>query len=921
MALVGRDAELARVLDAVLRVPTAGLVVVAVSGEAGIGKSRLLAEAAARLGSRGWRVLPVAGDRLERQIPYGTLAGAVRALAPDSAYTEGLRRETLAALEQGPVADASGSFARACAATTRLLTALSAAGPLALVVDDLADFDEDCLALFAVVLRRLAAAPIGLVTSGRSHLAQPAPAADELLARLAERAELVAVELGTLTAGQLADVVTPVLGARPDEALAAQLHRRADGNPFFATEIARSLAESRLLARDGDRVRLAVPPDEVRLTRRDAVLRRVVPLAPAARAVARTLAVLGAVELQRIGLVAEVAGLPEAAVAAAFDELVRAAVVVRDEQRRYRFSHAIVADALYGEIGPAQRRQLHGQVARPLLAARGRGEPVDLLDLARHVAESASPGEVAAVQVLTDAARYAVAGAPDAAADLCERALSLLGPGAARRSGLLALRCRALARASRPAQAVQAGREALALLPPGEERYRTATAVISSLFLLDRIDEAIEVADRQLAEGDPPAALQAQRAVMLAFGGRCEEAAEQGALAAATVPASPGEEVVVCGQLAMLASMLARHAETVALADRALRASGDSTALRLQALAVGASTEALAGLVPQAARRLRQASELVDGSVAHLFSGELALTRVVLDWLGGRWDAALEGLRTVTPELTVRRQAMLAAALGAVELEMRTWRGEFAVAASLAAHPAPRLPNLANLHAWALAGYQAATGDRDAALATLHAALDSGPAPYGTLLLSRRIELDPAGDGRDAWVKALVEVATPSISPWSTTTLHRTLGQVRADPQALREAAGLAQSGGLPFEAARAQLALGELVEAEVPALVDAYRLFARLGAHGLRRRAGRRLHELGARVPRTRPGAAGLLSESEERVARLVQQGMRNREIATALHYSPRSIEVYLSRIYAKLRVASRLELARALDAMDAAA
>jgi DNA-binding NarL/FixJ family response regulator len=72
-------------------------------------------------------------------------------------------------------------------------------------------------------------------------------------------------------------------------------------------------------------------------------------------------------------------------------------------------------------------------------------------------------------------------------------------------------------------------------------------------------------------------------------------------------------------------------------------------------------------------------------------------------------------------------------------------------------------------------------------------------------------------------------------------------------------------------------------------------------------------------RCPRARSRAPGLITESEEGVARLVQQGMRNREIAAALHYSPRSIEVYLSRIYAKLRVSSRLELARALDAMDA--
>jgi DNA-binding NarL/FixJ family response regulator len=165
-------------------------------------------------------------------------------------------------------------------------------------------------------------------------------------------------------------------------------------------------------------------------------------------------------------------------------------------------------------------------------------------------------------------------------------------------------------------------------------------------------------------------------------------------------------------------------------------------------------------------------------------------------------------------------------------------------------------------------------------------------------------------------VKDLIEVTAPQATPWATTTLHRTLGLVRRVPDELRTA--IADADGLPFERARAQLFLGELDGREVPALVEAYRLFARLGAHGLRRQAGRRLAELGAKVPRIRPGRAGLLTESEERVARLVQQGMRNRDIASALHYSTRSIEVYLSRVYAKLRVSSRLELARTLDQLD---
>src|SRR3954451_2901374 len=157
MALVGRDSELAEVLGAVSRVPTAGLVVAAVSGAAGIGKSRLLAEVAGRLATRGWRVLAVAGDRLEREVPYGVLAASVRGLAPDNAYTEDLRQDALAVLDAE-----EASFPRACAALTRLLTAMSAAGPTAVVADDLANLDDDTLALFTVVLRRVAAAPIAL---------------------------------------------------------------------------------------------------------------------------------------------------------------------------------------------------------------------------------------------------------------------------------------------------------------------------------------------------------------------------------------------------------------------------------------------------------------------------------------------------------------------------------------------------------------------------------------------------------------------------------------------------------------------------------------------------------------------------------------------------------------------------------------
>ena len=309
---------------------------------------------------------------------------------------------------------------------------------------------------------------------------------------------------------------------------------------------------------------------------------------------------------------------------------------------------------MYDEIGPAECRRLHRLCAEELLTERGAGE-TDLLELAWHVSESASPGDAEAVQVLTEAARFALSNAPEAAAGFCDRALALLKDGAPERGGLLALRCRAMARASRPAAAVAAGREALALLPPGEERWRTATAVLSSLFSLGRIDEALSVSDSFGQAPDVPAALHAQRALLLVFADRTEEALREAALASSTPVVSPAEEVVVCGQLTMLTSMLFRHSETMEYAERAMRSAGSSTTLQLQALGIAAAAEALAGLLPDAALRLRRAEQLAPEG-PHLFGDEIGVARVVVDWLGGRWDSALESLRTLAAELTTRQQ-------------------------------------------------------------------------------------------------------------------------------------------------------------------------------------------------------------------------------------------------------------------------
>jgi DNA-binding CsgD family transcriptional regulator len=840
---VGREPELAAALAAASRAPADGLVTVLLTGEAGIGKSTLLSAAVEAL---GWRTWLVRADEPQRRIPYAALTYALGTLHTvcDTSYTVSLLAE---------LRDAFDVPHRACEALTRLLTALAATGPVAITIDDVDRLDEDSQAMLAVCLRRLSSAPIAVLATLR---AGSVPLLDHLAS------DLTTVPLGPLDSADLA----AALGV-PVEVLA-----KADGNPFFAEELARA--------------------DATGLTGHEALLRRLA-LDPATREVAELIAVFRRVRLDQL-----------ANVASAFDNLVRHNVITLDGAA-YRFTHDLVAEALYEEIGPARRRELHERIAAGMLADRAGGLAVDLLELAWHVGECAKPGDADAIAVLIEAAREARSRAPVRAAELCARALALQPVD---RAGIESILCRALARASRPGAAIDAGFAALATLPAGEDREHTVTALVGSLFSAGRIDEAIKVVEAEPAAG---VGLRATHASLLAFAGRDADALAEAVVVEAEVAGAPTTaQVHVFCQLTMLSSMVYRHERTSALADQALAAAGTSATLRLQALAIGASASALAGLVPDARARLA----LVSGD-SGLFHGELVTARIAADWFGGRWEQALRSLSTARAELIATRQTMLAGATRAIELSIRSWRGELDLAAGLAEPTEPLPRNVSGLLAVSVADYWAARGDAGAAERVI-GSMDPAE-PFGCALLGRLVDLLVAADRHtDALValETLESVATGRFAPWSRVSLLRATGLVRGDLDALREAASVARAGSLEFEWARAVLAAGR----DVDELVLAYQAFAAMGADGLRRAAGRSLRSLGAKVPRARTRSAGLLTETEERIARLVRQGMRNREIAATLNYTPRSVEVYLSRIYAKLGIGSRLALARMLDTTD---
>ncbi|ANZ38880.1 hypothetical protein BBK82_25220 [Lentzea guizhouensis] len=437
--IFGREPELRAVLACVDQAPATGLVAVRISGEPGIGKTSLVNEIARRLRDRGCGVLASASDVLGKRIPYGAVVAAVRSLAEPGSPA---RAEALRALEVDGTEDGAW-FGRACDRVVALLAELTATRPAALLVDDLDHVDDDSLALLGLVLRRVSAAPLVLVTTSRSHAGETG--AEHLLDRVEQYAEVVRIDLAPLSDADVARIVETVLQSPVDDALAREVQQRADGNPFFVTEIARSLRELDLVTLDGNRARLAVSPDAIRLTRREAVLRRVAPLENETRLVARAVAVFRRVRLDQIPLLARVASLPEHTVVAAFDEMLHAHIVVHDEDRGYRFSHALVGEALYHEVGPAQRRHLHSLISARLLDDRAQGLPADLLQLAWHLAESAAPGDRVAVGVLAEAATGQVHRARDGRRAVRASAAAVAAQRTrARRAARL--RCRVLAR-------------------------------------------------------------------------------------------------------------------------------------------------------------------------------------------------------------------------------------------------------------------------------------------------------------------------------------------------------------------------------------------------------------------------------------------------------------------------------------------
>jgi len=402
--LHGRDAELRELTGAVAAALADGRGLVAlITGDAGIGKTRLAHEVASALRAGGVRVAWAVCRADDGTAPYWPWAQLLAALG---------RRDALVA-PPGDPALARFRLHEAVGA------AVAAAAPILLVLDDLHWADRPSLRLLESLVPHTGTAPV--VVLGTYRDTEPGPAATLAADRR--------VVLRGLDVAALGPALEQATGEEVPADVLASVHRRTGGNPFFAAEIVRML---RGTGSAGE-----LPPGV-----RAVLDRRLDGLPEGAETPLRALAALDPAGTSGAddNLLAQVVGCSPARLAELLDTAVNAGLVARGEDE-HRFCHGLVAEALAARTPPAERVDLHRR-AGTVLTRRWRSGDVPAAQAAAHLLTAARrSGEPAdagpAIELAVAAADAATAAAAhEDAVQLLDRALPLAADGAPR-AGLL----------------------------------------------------------------------------------------------------------------------------------------------------------------------------------------------------------------------------------------------------------------------------------------------------------------------------------------------------------------------------------------------------------------------------------------------------------------------------------------------------
>ena len=927
----GRAAEIAVLVDAVDRVVSGRPAVVLIEGEAGIGKTRLLAGVLEDARGRGMQVAAGRAEELERTRPFGLVAaafGCVRS-SPDP------RRAAIAALlatrggDRGPITVTSdpGLRFRAVDAFADLAEELALAGPLVIGVDDLQWADPSSLLTLAAVSRRLAYLPVGLI--GCLRPSPRIPELDRLAGLLLDAGGRILAVRG-LTGRAVAELVAEAVAAVPGPGLLAGVSGAA-GNPLFVTELLGALAQEGAIETAGGRAEVAevTLPPTLRLT----ILRRLSFLSEDSLQALRAASILGSsftvtelsVTMARPALELSVV-LAEGIAGRVLEEY--GAVI--------RFRHDLIRDAIYEDLPLSVRRGLHREAGQRLART---GAPA--LQVAEQLARGAGQEDAEAIGWLTRAAREAAARSPDVAADLLERAAGLMAPADPGRDRLLAERASSLMVSGRNADALAACRSLLDRdLDPqvaGPVRICLGRALLAQGQVRDALQELEQAASSPALPGAERAAARAWAGFARMSLGDLDGAAASAeqARSAAAAAADHLTVSVAMTTLARVSESRGHLRDALQITDEAMHLADESPGRLGHRYPIRATRGHILIELgrPEEARSALGAGMRISEEIGVrwpllLYQGFLALERFIT----GEWDDAIAELEA-SFELADEIQTVVARAHGILSL-ISLHRNDLSRAEEAADAAARDLARwgpgyLTTWAAWPRALIQEAGGELGQALATMTGAWDTCarlglaldyPA-VGADLVRLALAAGDIGRARDASA-AVTEVAARNEVPWMTGAALRCQGLIEDDAEILQAAAGACAGGSRPLqlalacEDAGAAFARQGRLDRARPLLDQALGIYERLGAARDLARAEATLREAGIR--RGRRGTRGRpqigwasLTPAEHAVAGLVAEGLSNPQIGERLYISRRTVQTHLAHMFAKLDIATRAQLA----------
>jgi len=417
--MVGRDGELRRLLSLLDDAEAGRSVVALVSGDAGVGKTRLIGEVTRLAAGRGFTVLSGQCAELGDSVPYLPLADALRGAAQSTGVRDALSsRPALSRLlpegGEGPIADSDRSgLARQqmLGGVLGLLAELAAAGPVLLVLEDLHWADASTRDLVTFLSRMLHRERVALIGSYRTDDLHRRHPLRPVIAELLRLPSVIAVDLAPLDPSALAEHLTATAPGRIDATELNDIVSRAEGNAYYAEELLAASVTS-------DRAQHSILPAGLAAL----LLNRVEQLSDATQQVLRAAAVAGRKADDE--LVRAASGLGAAEYEGAVREAVTHQLLVPDGTEGYVFRHALLREAVYADLLPGERTRLHATFCSLLADEQRLMMPGTAAELAQHcLASHDIPGAFAAsVRAGDDAEQL---GAPAEAHRHYDQALAL----------------------------------------------------------------------------------------------------------------------------------------------------------------------------------------------------------------------------------------------------------------------------------------------------------------------------------------------------------------------------------------------------------------------------------------------------------------------------------------------------------------